>query len=91
MSEDRRAPGLPRRGGRRATDPPPLSTRECANYMGVSPGYIRDAIHDGHLKAECIEVPGRRALYRVKEEDFVAFLQKVKWSRIPNLRATGTQ
>lgn len=88
---ERRAHAGPQRGGRRSTDPPPLSTRECADYLGVSTEYIRKVILDGHLQAEKIEVPGRQPVYRVTEADFLAFLKLVKWSRMPNLRATGTE
>lgn len=88
---DRRAQETPLRGGRRATDPPPMSTRECADCIGVSTGFIRDAIHDGHLKAECVTVPGRRPFYRIAEAEFLAFLKRANWSQVPNLRATGTE
>jgi excisionase family DNA binding protein len=69
---------------------PPLSTRECADFMGVSTTYIVEQIKAGKLPAE--RVPsGPRTLYRVHEDDFVAFLKAVKWSRLPGgLQATGT-
>jgi hypothetical protein len=59
--------------------------------MGVSTEFIRAAIHDGHLKAECVTVPGRRPFYRIPEGEFLAFLKKSNWSQIPKLRATGTE
>jgi hypothetical protein len=36
--------------GRRRTDPrnePPYSTRECSDWMGVEPEYIRETINQG--------------------------------------------
>lgn len=75
------------------TDHPerPLSTRECADYLGVSTTFIRDAIRDGGLKAERIQAPGRsRPIYRIAEADFIAFLQASGYTRTPKLRATGT-
>lgn len=63
---------------------PPLSTRECADFMGVSTGYIRSAIRAGELAAEEIRVPGRtRPMYRVHVDDFRAFLQRIQFKRVP--------
>lgn len=73
------------------TPPPrrPLTTRECADIMGVSTDYVWVEIRDGRLKAENVAGSGKRASYRVHEEDFLDFLKRIKWSRIPTLR-TGT-
>lgn len=91
MSDRRQPTTRSLRGGRRATDPPPLSTRECADIIGVSTTYIRTIIEAGELKAERLARPGRRTLYRIHEADFVAWLEAVKWSQIPSqLRRTGT-
>lgn len=62
----------------------PLSTAECADVIGVSTDFIRDAIRDGHLAADRIDLPGKRPFYRVHEDDFVRFLVRVKWTRIPS-------
>jgi excisionase family DNA binding protein len=68
--------------------PPPLSTRECAEFMGVSTDYIVKAIKAGELRAECARRPGaRNVLYRVHEDEFIAWLRALGWSRLPK---TGT-
>lgn len=67
---------------------PPLTTRECADFIGVTTDYIVNAIKAGELKADDLRAPGaRNAVYRVHEDDFVAFLKTRKWSRLPK---TGT-
>lgn len=62
----------------------PLSTRECAELLGVSRFFILEAIKAGELRAEAIRrKPGARPLYRVHEDDFVAWLKAIGWSRVP--------
>jgi hypothetical protein len=88
---DRRDPGRqqPIAGGARATDPP-LTTRECADYMNMTPVWVRRAIDEGvltrgrlvKLEAETITVNGRR-LHRIHLDRFIAFLQAIGWQRIP--------
>jgi hypothetical protein len=47
-------------GGHRATDPP-LTTRECADWMGMGTTYIvRGRSRRGTLKAERFGLPGRK-------------------------------
>lgn len=65
---------------------PPLSTRECAEFMGVSTDYIVRAIKAGDLRAEALP-SGKRTLYRVHEDDFITWLRALRWSRLPK---TGT-
>jgi hypothetical protein len=69
-------------GGRRATDPP-LTARECADWMGMGTDYIWDAIKAGDLKAERFGMPGKRAKYRIHLDDFIRFLQKIGFQRLP--------
>jgi hypothetical protein len=76
----RRRAGRP--GGRRASDPP-LSTRDCADWIGTGTDYIVDSIREGQLKAERIGRPGRRPFYRIHFEDFVKFLRLIGFRRIP--------
>lgn len=84
MKQDRRDPGRDRIlvGGRRESDPP-LTPRACADWMGVSPSYIRGLIHDKHLRAEKVVVGDRRPLYRIYFDDFVKCLKRLNWSRLP--------
>src|SRR5687768_12458869 len=52
VQRERRDPDQrPLIGGARATDPP-LTTRDCADWMGMSREFIRGAIDDGELAAE---------------------------------------
>lgn len=68
---------------RRQTEPP-LSTRECADFIGCSTEYIREAIRAGELQAEQITMPGKhRGMWRIHPDDFRAFLVKVNFRRIP--------
>jgi hypothetical protein len=69
-------------GGRRATDPP-LTTRACADWMGMGTDYIVDAIKAGDLNAERFGRPGKRAQYRVHLDEFIRFLQKIGFQRLP--------
>jgi excisionase family DNA binding protein len=63
---------------------PPLSTRECAEYLGVHTSYIVRAIRRGALKAEAIRPAGfKRTLYRIHEDDYIAWLQAIGCQRVP--------
>lgn len=66
--------------------PRPLSTRECADYIGQELDFIYGLIKDGHLKAEYILRPGKaRGTWVIPQENFIACLKKLKWSRIPKI------
>ena len=59
---------------------PYLTTRDCAQRLGVTPRYIRAEILDGRLQAEIIaRAPGRNRTrgnrcYRVYQAEWVAYL-----------------
>jgi hypothetical protein len=78
---DRRDPArqTPRPVGRRATDPT-LTTRDCANQLGVSPGFVVGEIRDGRLLAQVLERPGRKAVYRVSILQLKAYQGKFCWT-----------
>jgi len=90
---DRRDPTRRRAvpGGSRPDDPP-LTTRDCADYLGFSPEWVRHAIEEGHrvagqpgvvrLQAERLVVNDRRT-YRIHLDQFVTFLEAIGWERIP--------
>lgn len=87
--DDRRHPApRPLPGGSRASDPP-LTTRACADWMGVTPSWIRSAITEGVpvdgrlVTLETEIVPGKRLVYRIHLDRFIAFLRAIKWRRIP--------
>ena len=71
-------------GGTRKSDPP-LTTRDCADWMGVSTDYIRGAIDDGKLEAETVTISGRK-LHRIHLDAFRAWLQAIGWKRLPRAR-----
>lgn len=82
--------------GRRAKDekrepspfdgPRPLSTRECADYIGQDLDYIYGLIKDGTLEAHYLRRPGKeRGVWVITQEAWVACLKKLKWSRIPKI------
>lgn len=68
-------------GGARQTDPP-LTTRDCADWMGLSTEFIRGAIDDGALEAEDVTINGKRVL-RIHLDRFVAYLRAIGWKRLP--------
>ncbi len=71
-----------------------LKARECADFMGVSPQWIRNAIAEGatrqriKLQAEILTINGRRTL-RIHEHHFRAFLQAIGWKHLPRPTTLG--
>lgn len=70
---------------------PPLTARDCADYMGVTPAFIRKAITKGvlidggltvKLEAESPLINGRH-LHRIPEPKFAAFLEAIGWTHLP--------
>jgi hypothetical protein len=68
----------------------PLTTRACADVLGVSPEWIRQAIDAGvevargrrvRLPAEAIG--GERRTLRIHYAQFVTFLHAIGWRRLP--------
>lgn len=84
---ERRRRVAPAHPGRRVTDSPrPLSTRECANYIGKGLDFIYGLIADGTLRAEYLVTPGKkRGTWVIQQEEFVRCLKRLKWSRIPKI------
>jgi len=57
--------------------PPLLSTRDCADVLGVDADFIRGEIHDERLRAVItIKRDGKRTVYRVSVEDFRAYCRR---------------
>lgn len=77
---DRRDPSRqePQPEGLRATDPR-LTTRDCADRLGVSTGFIIGEIRDGRLAATLCEREGKRTIYRIAPADFEAY-QRRHWT-----------
>lgn len=48
----------------------------------MSREFIRGAIDDGELSAEDVIINGRRVL-RIHLDDFIGYLQKIGWKRLP--------
>jgi hypothetical protein len=85
VAADRRtSPHGTLKGGRRASDPP-LTTRDCADWIGTGTDYVVGAINAGELKAERFARPGKRAQYRIHLDDFIAFLKSIGFQRIPRM------
>lgn len=69
---------------------PPLTARDCADYMGVTPAFIRKAILKGvlidgrtvKLEAEHPVINGRH-LFRIHEPQFAEFLVAFGWKHLP--------
>jgi hypothetical protein len=89
LPTDRRIRSRAIAGGSRATDPP-LTTRECADWMGLTASWVRAAIDEGvtvggrvvRLEAETLMLNGRR-INRIHLDRFVLFLAAIGWKRIP--------
>lgn len=73
-------------------DPGPgLTTADCAEYLGFTAEWVRQAIDDGvdvdgarvRLAATVHTVGGRRRVYRIAFDDYLAFLRAIGWSRLP--------
>jgi hypothetical protein len=81
-------------GGSRASDPP-LTTRACADWMGLTTAWVRLAITEGvvtrgvcvKLEAETLKINNRR-IHRIHLDKFIDFLRAVGWKRIPKSPVT---
>ena len=70
----------------------PLTARECADYMGFTPAWIRKAINEGvtvrghvvKLEAETLSVNGRTT-HRIHEHSFNQFLVAIGWKHLPRV------
>lgn len=69
----------------------PLTLRECADYLGYSDEWVRQAILVGvvtadgaqvKLQTETLALNGRRA-YRIHESHFYTFLRAIGWAHLP--------
>lgn len=81
---DRRDPRRqePKIHGRRISDPT-LTTRLCADRLGVSTDFIVGEIRDGRLRAHVRIVPGKRAIYRISEAEFRAYQSRHWRQQLP--------
>jgi len=64
--------------GERLSDPT-LSTRDCADYLGVSTDFVVGEIQDGRLVAKVLERPGLRKIYRVSRTELDAYVVRYGW------------
>jgi len=69
----------------------PLTARECADWMGLTPAFIRKAILAGvvvadgttvKLEAETLMINGRH-IHRIHEVKFAEFLVAIGWKHLP--------
>lgn len=69
----------------------PYTPRECADFMGLTPEWIRKAITEGvpvrgiTVKLEAEALPLKRRLYRIHEHKFIEFLLAIGWKHLPRL------
>lgn len=57
-----------------------LSTRDCADRLGVTTAFIVGEIRDGRLCAFVLERRGCRRMYRIAPEDFAAYVKRYSWT-----------
>ena len=78
---ERRSPGVqePRVDGRRDTDPR-LTTRDCADRLGVTPGFVLGEIKAGRLEAVAYRRGGLRAVYRVSPAALASYRRQYGWT-----------
>jgi hypothetical protein len=71
---------------------PPLTARDCADWMGFTPAWVRGAITTGvtiatgkvvKLEAETLAINGRRT-HRIHLDGFVTFLTAIGWKHLPS-------
>ncbi len=60
-----------------------LTTAIAAAWMGASTKYLCQDIEAGLLVANDLARNGERAKYRIYFDDFVTYLRRIHWSRIP--------
>lgn len=60
-----------------------VTTAICARWQGCSTDHIVDDIDAGFLVANDLNGRSARANYRIYFEDYVAYLQRMRWSRVP--------
>jgi len=72
-------------GGRQGTDPH-LTTRDLADWSGVSTDYYVGEIRDGHLPAANVALHPGRKCYRVRLSAFRAYLKRRGVTRLPTPR-----
>jgi len=65
-----------------------LSTQQCGALIGMTTEFVRGEIRDGRLPACRLCRDGKRPAYRVRAEDFDAYLARY-WSRAS--RSTTSQ
>lgn len=79
--ERRRAPVQePRIDGQRRSDPK-LTTRDCADRLGVTTAFILGEIQDGRLSAQITAREGYRTIYRVAPQELEAYIHRHRWQR----------
>ena len=84
--------------GRLPIPEPPLSPRQCADFMGHTPEWVRNAITRGvrvgdktvFLEAERLLLNGRR-LYRIHSDHFAQFLRAIGWQHLPRQPRVGLE
>jgi excisionase family DNA binding protein len=53
-----------------------MTTRQCAERLGISTDFVVGEIRDKRLQAHVIVRDGKRVIYRVSVVDFEAYLRR---------------
>jgi hypothetical protein len=64
-----------------------LTTRQCADRLGVGTNFVVGEIRDGRLLAQVIERPGRKALYRISGQELNRYVLRYGWNGSPRRAA----
>lgn len=70
----------------------PLSTGDCATFMGKSREFIRLACERGELQASYVVTPhNRQGRYVITPQSFRAYLIHLQWPHLPRVEAQQPQ
>lgn len=62
---------------------PALTTKDIADWMGVTPAYVRGEITDGKLPYDDVSNSPKRRDYRIRYSDFIDYLKRRGYRKLP--------
>ena len=62
---------------------PALTTRQCADWLGLSVSYVLGEVKDGHLLADNVGRGAKKARYRIRYSDFLTYLKARRYRHLP--------
>lgn len=60
-----------------------VTTAICSRWQGCTTDHIVDDIREGLLVANNLNSAGGRSDFRIYFDDYIAYLARIRWSRIP--------